>query len=384
LRGNNYNPDADLMLVPLLVAVTLSRGVPPPDPQTRADERLLAPLAAAGGNPAELLRQHSLTDVERQVFLDKIRDLGNGRYEVRQKATADLLQAGPAVSVLLRPFAEDPDLERRRRVDHCLRARRSGATAAQLEAAVRLVSSRPEADDASAVLLAFFPYAPENAVRRETLDGLLTVGIPGEPTRTALEAALGRAGERQAAAALVVHRHGSAAQKVRANRILARLRHTAPDLYADARAVLEHGGPTAEARAAADGFLRTLCEGNLKGVREVIALPFYGASNLTLQSPAEAAEYFGHILVEQRTGKRVALTRLQVARIEEHLRAAPLEELRFLAGHRPKDVRAVYVRAHSPGERDEAGALFVDLRGPRPIILGIGHAAPDETAEPPR
>src|SRR5262249_37340302 len=133
--------------------------------------------------------------------------LADEDFDVRDRATADLIAAGRVAVPLLRAALEGDDKEQARRAQECLRVIETGAERPVVAAAARALAVRrpPGAD---AVLLAYLPHADgeaEPALR----EALAAVGNRGGGPGPVLRAALAdRDPSRRVAAAFAVGRCG--------------------------------------------------------------------------------------------------------------------------------------------------------------------------------
>jgi HEAT repeat protein len=154
--------------VPVALCLALLAAAPPvlpPDPITEEDERLLREKAVPAAPAALLahLRSHTLTPARRERIARLIRNLGSDMFEEREKASAGLLEAGPAALPLLRPVANTADLEVRMRARRAIARLEADRQSGLTEAVIRTLGRRP-APEAPAVLLAFLPDADDQEV----------------------------------------------------------------------------------------------------------------------------------------------------------------------------------------------------------------------------
>lgn len=128
-------------------------GLPLPG-QFRRDAALLHGTVDANdlGQLEAFMARYSLTPSEQADVERWISQLGAASFPVRDRAQRNLLQAGPGVGMLLKRSLNDPDLERRRRVEACWRhhappiakieaVRRCLGDLADLESDVRIARS---------------------------------------------------------------------------------------------------------------------------------------------------------------------------------------------------------------------------------------------------
>ena len=132
----------------LLILVGTSFALAAESDSTAADEQILKAARVGTDGPAllELFRKRTITDAVREKIQGLIRQLGDDSFEVREKATAALIDAGSPALPALRVAARDADLEISRRAQECLRQIVEKGTATALPAAAaRLLAVRKPA-----------------------------------------------------------------------------------------------------------------------------------------------------------------------------------------------------------------------------------------------
>src|SRR5256712_9007774 len=105
-----------------MALASLHGGAAEPD-AAAADEQLLKSVRVGTDGPAllEFFRKRSLTDEGRKKIQDLIRKLGDDSFQVREKASADLVALGTVAVPFLREALKDKsDLEVVRRTEACL------------------------------------------------------------------------------------------------------------------------------------------------------------------------------------------------------------------------------------------------------------------------
>jgi hypothetical protein len=184
------------------------------------EARLPAPLQRDGDKALlDFFRRNTLTpaDLDRIGLL--IAQLDAQSYKQREKATAALVAEGPRALPLIRRALARATLEQRMRLGKCLKALDDPDLARDAAAALcRTRDRRP--DGAVGVLLAYAPYAPEDAVP-ELLDALCrTAGAGGELEAELFTALADPEPARRGAAAMVVAALGNTEQRAQARRLL--------------------------------------------------------------------------------------------------------------------------------------------------------------------
>ncbi len=148
-----------------------------------------AGLATDGTGLLDCLRRQTLRGDERAALAQTVRRLGDVSYFVREDASRALLEKGRAALPFLRAALNDSDLEIQRRARRCLDAIESGPALGRLQAMVRLVAERRPAG-AAEVLLAYLPFADQDALEDEIRTALKTLGMKDGRPEPALAAAL--------------------------------------------------------------------------------------------------------------------------------------------------------------------------------------------------
>ncbi len=203
-------PAALVILVVLSAAPTAE-----PDSLLAQDEKLLRDAHVSPDGPAllDFFRARTLTDAQKAGLGELIEKLGDDAFDVREKASADLVRAGRLAVPLLRPALHARDAEIARRAADCLRAIERGDDLALTAAAARVLAAR-RPDGAVEVLLAYLPAAPDEATEEAVVAALGATGLRDGKAHAALVAALkDREPARRAAAASVVARAGAEQRK---------------------------------------------------------------------------------------------------------------------------------------------------------------------------
>ena len=178
-----------------------------------ADERALKEAKVAVDGPAlvAFLRGQVRAPVDWERLQGLIKQLANDSFEVRQKATEELVGLGTVALPFLRQAAQDEDPETVRRARSCL-ARIKEPTGPELvvPAAVRLLALRKPAGAAEA-LLALVPGTADEALKRDLYAALAVVVLrDGKPDPAVERALQDQNPARKAAAAAVLGRDGGA------------------------------------------------------------------------------------------------------------------------------------------------------------------------------
>jgi hypothetical protein len=192
-----------------------------------ADEQTLKAANLGTDGPAllEFFRSHTLTDADREQVRRLIGQLGDDDFDVREKASADLVKLGPKVMGLLRPAVKDRDAEVARRAEDCLRRlerveKNPAAGLAQASAAVRLLAVR-KPGGAVEVLLGYLPFANHELVIEQVEAALVVLAVRDGKSDPVLVKALTAADPlRRATAGMVLARAGAAGQNAAIRKLL--------------------------------------------------------------------------------------------------------------------------------------------------------------------
>jgi hypothetical protein len=191
------------------------------DAEVALEERLLREAGVGTDGPGLLafFRSRTVSAADRERLKQAVRELGDDQFEVRERASNDLVRASRFALRMLRPVLEDPDLERARRAERCIEDIERTPSTALLTAAAHLASLR-RPDGVTEAMLGCLPWVEDEgaeetlfralavtAVSRDHVDpALVAAGSDGEALRRAAAAhVLGRAGleyRRQAVALL--------------------------------------------------------------------------------------------------------------------------------------------------------------------------------------
>jgi hypothetical protein len=184
------------------------------------DERLLKRVGLKPDDPRllEFFAKNVLDEAGKRRTGELIQRLGDAAFEQRERASKNLVDAGPAVLPLLEAAKNDPDLEIARRAALCIQTIQAQSAPEVRVAAVRTFARR-EADKAVERLLALLPGAPDELAAdvRDTLAGLAARG--GKPDAALVEALDDKDPVRRAVARAVLGKDGGA-YPVRAGRRL--------------------------------------------------------------------------------------------------------------------------------------------------------------------
>jgi hypothetical protein len=212
------SPRAGLLwVVVLAIAAGLARSAD--DSPTADDERILRQAGVATDDVGLLafFRQGSAADGE---IVALIKRLGDDSFEVREKASADLVALGPIAVPFLRDGLRSQDAEIVRRAEGCLKKIGTGTPAAVVSAATRLLSRRKPAGAAD-VLLAYVPRVAGERSEEDVRAALAAVAVrDGQADPVLLKALADKSPERRAAAAAALARGGARDQLAAVRKLL--------------------------------------------------------------------------------------------------------------------------------------------------------------------
>jgi hypothetical protein len=232
-----------LALVALLAGIAWAAGPVPstekpgatPNGQLAADEQRLqeARVGTDGSALLDFFRKRTITDSRLLNIQGLIRQLGDDSFEVRQKASTELAALGPVTLPLLRDALKDPDVEIARRAEDCIHLIEQDYTATIVPAAVRVLAARHPAG-ALEVLLAYVPFADDDAVADQVHTALGTLAVrDGKPDPALVAALTDKLPARRAAAGVALCKAGVADQRSAVHKLLAD-----PDLQVRLRVAL--------------------------------------------------------------------------------------------------------------------------------------------------
>lgn len=168
----------------------------------------------------DFFRRRTLSEGDRARLRALVAHLGDDSFDVREKASAELLATGAIAEPFLRQASRSSDIEVARRAEDCLRRLQRGGDAAVCAAAARVVARKKPAG-AAAVLLAYLPFAENEFVAEEVRNALAAVASPGDKADATLRSALADADPfRRASAGEALGRGGPPGERPAVQRLL--------------------------------------------------------------------------------------------------------------------------------------------------------------------
>lgn len=204
-----WNKTARRFVVLVFLLAAGSVGAADPE-QTARDERTLREASIDSDGPAllDFFRKRTADDVDPDKIKELVRKLGDDSFQMREKASGQLVALGRKAVPLLKQALKDSDVEVVRRAEECLRRIGDGSPAAQVDAAARLLALRKPAG-AAETLLAFLPFADDEITAEAVRAALAALAIRDGKPEPALVAALGdKTADRRTAAAVALCRSG--------------------------------------------------------------------------------------------------------------------------------------------------------------------------------
>lgn len=189
----------------------------------QADEQALreVQLGTDGASLIKFFKARTLADADRSRLAALVVDLGSDAYELRERASQELIAAGAQAVPLLRQATRNSDIEVVRRAEHCLRLIDRVAGSAITAAAARVLARR-NPDGAADALLAFAPFADDDVVVDELRTALVAVALrDGKPVPAVLDGARDKNASRRALAAEALVRSGLPEQRTAMAKLLA-------------------------------------------------------------------------------------------------------------------------------------------------------------------
>jgi hypothetical protein len=190
---------------------------PADDEKTLKDAR----LDTSGPALLEFFRKRTASDGDLAKIRDLIRDLGDDSFQVREKASMQLLSYGrTAVPPLREALTKNPDVEVQRRAEDCLRRIEEREESPLATAAARLLAHRKQAGTVE-VLLAYAPSNDDPRVADELCNTLAALARKDGKLDPALVNALAdKAPVRRSTAAVAICRSGSTEHRAEVRKLL--------------------------------------------------------------------------------------------------------------------------------------------------------------------
>jgi len=215
-----------MILASLCLAISLggTAGLAGDEDTRTADEALLRAAGCRTEGPAllDFLRRQVPSADDQARLDDLIRKLDGDNFQIREKAAADLVAAGPKAVASLRRAASGATIEFARRAQKCIEKIEEGANPEAPAAAVRLLKDR-KPEGTITLLLDYLPQVKEDDhLEVEVLLTLLALGLrDGKPEEVFAKCLSDRSPQRRSAAAFILGYHGSEEQRKQVKGLLA-------------------------------------------------------------------------------------------------------------------------------------------------------------------
>jgi hypothetical protein len=174
------------------------------------DERILrqAKLAVDGPALLQYFRDRTYKEADPKFVAQLIKELGDVKFPVREKAYAQLLKMGNSVLGALKEAANHPDEETRKRAAELRLNIEKRADPVIQAATARLIGAR-KPEGAAEVLLAYLPFAADDTVIDDVAKALQKVAVrDGKVEKVVVEAAKDKLAVKRGAAAAALARTG--------------------------------------------------------------------------------------------------------------------------------------------------------------------------------
>jgi HEAT repeat protein len=201
------------------------------------DEQALKDAGIALDGPSLLayFRRRTPSEDEQAALKQQAAQLGDSRFQVRMKATDELIRAGRSALPFLRETAKQRDAETSRRALYCIQVIEQNTRIGLAATAGRVLAERNQPGAVEA-LLAYLPFIAEPWVEEEIRYSLKKIAYTDGKAVPALEQALGaKEAKRRAAAAWLVGASIDARQR---GQVIERLTDTSSEVRFHAAAAL--------------------------------------------------------------------------------------------------------------------------------------------------
>lgn len=145
---------------------------------TPEDQKLLREMGLGTDGPAllEYFKKRTFKEADPKKVETLIKQLGHEEFAVREKAFAELTALGSSALVGLKQAEDNPDTEVKRRAAE-LRQSIEAKAEPQVQAATARLIAKVKPDGAAEVLLAYLPFAADQAVIDEIAKALAGVAV---------------------------------------------------------------------------------------------------------------------------------------------------------------------------------------------------------------
>jgi HEAT repeat protein len=205
-------------ILALLVSVSFLTAADPD-----GDERVLrdAGVGTDGAALLQFFRDRAVVGADREKIAALIKQLGDETFDVREKASAQLVVFGAKAAPQLREAAKNPpEAEVKQRAEWCLQQITKGGSAIVPAAAARLLA-RHKPEGAAGVLLAYLPNVDGEAAAEEVSNALAAVALRNGKADPVLVTALSdKLAANRAAAAVALVKAGEKEERPTVRKLL--------------------------------------------------------------------------------------------------------------------------------------------------------------------
>lgn len=195
----------------LLVLLLLDAPLRADEASLQRDEQALkdAGIGTDGPGLFAFFRQHTATDNDEAAIRKLVKDLGDERFRIREKASQELLKIGPRAVQYLKEALTNKDLEVVRRAEKCIQDIGKGSSENLIAAAARVVAAR-KPEGADRVLLDYLGSTDKDFLAEATLEALTQLAVvEGKPNAVLVGALADKNAKRRAGAALALTKAGA-------------------------------------------------------------------------------------------------------------------------------------------------------------------------------
>jgi HEAT repeat protein len=194
----------------LLASLLIASAPGADDPGASGDEQVLkeANVAVDGSGLAQFFKKLTLTEGDAARLKKLIEQLGDDEFETRDKATAQLKEAGPVALPMLREASKNTDPEVARRAQECIEGINKGFAPYVIAAAARVMATKRPAG-AAETLLNFLGSTDDDGLADEIRQALVKLAVHDGKADPAIVAALtDKSAARRTAAGVALARAG--------------------------------------------------------------------------------------------------------------------------------------------------------------------------------
>jgi hypothetical protein len=131
-----------------------------------------------------------------------------------------------------------------------------------------------------------------------------------------------------------------------------------------------------QARAATQKFIDAILKGDLAALKNITDAPFSMSGEMTFKTREELHKFLEELSRNRPNQPKYKVSIDKIVLLADYLKTVQGQEKEFLKGLPRTEIRAVYVTAEEEGKnRKEPAVLYVQVRGGRGKVIGIGNPA---------